>query len=63
MTDGGHVRGLAQVPHPCLAVRVRYLQSDPLYYPVRGIAVYMSGILWLYKLAIRYSSAGFAQGT
>ena len=28
-----------------LAVQVRYLQSDPLYYLVRGIAVYMSGIL------------------
>ena len=32
------VRGLVQVPNTCLAVRVRYLQSDPLYYLVRGIA-------------------------
>ena len=35
------------MPHPYLAVQVRYLQSDQLYCLVRGIAVYMTGILWL----------------
>ena len=39
------VRGLVQVPNTRLAVQVRYLQSDQLYYLVRGIAVYMTGIL------------------
>ncbi len=47
MASGGHVRGLVQVPHPYLAVQVRYIQSDQLYYLVRSIAVYMSGILQL----------------
>ena len=39
MTDGGHVRGLVQVPNTRLAVLVRYLQSDQLYYLVLGIAI------------------------
>ena len=40
-----NVRGLVQVPNTRLAVQVRYLQSDQLYYLVLGIAVYMTGIL------------------
>ncbi len=39
------VRGLVQVPNTHLAILVRYLQSDQLYYLVLGIAVYMTGIL------------------
>ncbi len=32
------------MPHPYLAVQVQYIQSDQLYYLVRSIAVYMSGV-------------------